>query len=118
MGWFDAPVVRYAARLNGLSALAVSKLDVLDKFPEVKLAVGYKLNGEPLKEFPAELSLLSQVEPEYETLAGWQASTAEARRLEDLPAEARGYLDRISELTGLPIRYVSVGTRRAQIISN
>ena len=117
-GWFDAPVVRYAARLNGLSALAVSKLDVLDKFPEVKLAVGYKLNGEPLKEFPAELSLLSQVEPEYETLTGWQASTAEARRLEDLPAEARGYLDRISELTGLPIRYVSVGTRRAQIINN
>jgi adenylosuccinate synthase len=115
-GWFDAPVVRYAARLNGLSALAVSKLDVLDPLPEIKLAVRYRLRGEPLEEFPAELSSLEAVEPEYETLPGWRTSTAEARRLEDLPRQARAYLERIEELTGLPVRYVSVGTRRAQII--
>ncbi|MGD8700324.1 MAG: adenylosuccinate synthase [Gemmatimonadales bacterium] len=115
-GWFDAPVVRYAARLNGLTGLAVSKLDVLDPLEEVKLAVRYRLDGEPLEEIPADLARLGEVEPEYETVAGWQASCAEARRLEDLPAGARAYLDRISELTGLPVRYVSVGTRRAQII--
>ena len=116
-GWFDAPVVRYAARLNGLSALAVTKLDVLDGLSEIKLAVGYRLKGEPLDEFPAEVSALSEVEPVYDTMPGWRSSTAEARQLEDLPAGARAYLDRIEQLTGLPIRYVSVGTRRAQIIS-
>jgi adenylosuccinate synthase len=115
-GWFDAPVVRYAARLNGLSALAVSKLDVLDPLPEIKVAVRYRLRGEPLEEYPADLTALDGIEPEYETLPGWQASTAEARRLEDLPKAARAYLDRISELTGVPIRYVSVGTRRREII--
>ncbi|MGD8869473.1 MAG: adenylosuccinate synthase [Gemmatimonadales bacterium] len=116
IGWFDAPVVRYAARLNGLTGLAVSKLDVLDPLDELKLAVGYRLGGEALDEMPADLKQLNEVEPEYETLPGWQASCAEARRLEDLPRGARAYLDRISELTGVPIRYVSVGTRRAQII--
>ncbi len=90
---------------------------MLDNLPEVKLAVRYRLRGEPLDEFPAELTALSEIEPEYETLPGWRSSTSEARRLEDLPAGARAYLDRIAELTGLPIRYVSVGTRRAQIIS-
>ncbi len=116
-GWFDATVVRYAARVNGLTALAVSKLDVLDNLPEVKLAVRYRVRGKPLDEFPAELTALEKIEPEYETLPGWRSSTSEARRLEDLPAGARAYLDRIGELTGLPIRYVSVGTRRAEIIS-
>jgi adenylosuccinate synthase len=115
-GWFDAIVVRFAARLNGLTALAVSKLDVLDPLPEIKLAVRYRLRGEPLDEFPAEVTSLSAVEPEYETMPGWQSSTAEARRLEDLPPRARAYLDRIEELTELPIRYISVGTQRAQII--
>ena len=115
-GWFDAPVVAYAGRLNGLTALAVSKLDVLDKFPEIKLATSYRLCGDPVDQFPAELMSLSQVEPIYETLPGWQASTAEARRWEELPPAARAYLDRIEELTGIPIGYVSVGTRRRQII--
>lgn len=116
IGWFDAPVVRYAARLNGLTGLAVSKLDVLDPLDEVKLAVGYRLGGEALDEMPADLEQLNAVEPDYETLPGWQSPCADARRLEDLPHGARTYLDRIAELTGVPIRYVSVGTRRAQII--
>ncbi len=109
-------MVRYAARINGITALAVSKLDVLDELPEIQLAVRYRWRGEPLEEFPAGLTTLDEIEPEYETMPGWRASTSEARRLEDLPAGARAYLDRISEVTGLPIRYVSVGTRRAQII--
>ncbi|UCC72748.1 MAG: adenylosuccinate synthase [Gemmatimonadota bacterium] len=115
-GWFDAAVVRYAARLNGVTALAVSKLDVLDPLPEVKLGVGYRLNGEEVEEFPADLSTLARIEPLYETMPGWGTPSSEARRLEELPAGARAYLDRIAELTGLPIRYVSVGTRRQQII--
>jgi adenylosuccinate synthase len=115
-GWFDAAVVRYTARLNGLTALAVSKLDVLDQLPEVKLGVAYQRHGERLDEFPADPSALSEIEPIYETMPGWQTSTADARRLEDLPAGARAYLDRIAELTAVPIRYVSVGTRRRQII--
>ncbi len=115
-GWFDAAVVRYTARLNGLTALAVSKLDVLDQLPEVKLGVAYQRHGELLDEFPADPSALSEIEPVYETMPGWQTSTADARRLEDLPAGARAYLDRIAELTAVPIRYVSVGTRRRQII--
>ena len=116
-GWFDAVVVRYAARLNGVTALAVSKLDVLDPLPEFKLCVGYDLRGERLEEFPADLATLAEIEPVYETVPGWQSPTAEARRLADLPAAARAYLDRIAEETGVPIRYVSVGTRRREIIS-
>ncbi len=115
-GWFDAAVVRYASRLNGLTALAVSKLDVLDALPELKLGVGYRFEGELIEEFPADLTAACEMEPVYETMPGWQESTSEARRLEELPAAARAYLDRVSELTGLPIRYVSVGTRRKQII--
>jgi adenylosuccinate synthase len=115
-GWFDAMVVRYAARVNGLTALAVSKLDVLDGLGELKLCVGYRFRGEELEGFPADLQALEELEPMYETVPGWQGPTSEARRLEDLPAGARAYLDRIAELANVPIRYVSVGTRRAEII--
>ncbi|HSG81793.1 MAG TPA: adenylosuccinate synthase [Gemmatimonadota bacterium] len=115
-GWFDAAVVRYAGRLNGLTALSVSKLDVLDPLPEIKLCIGYRLGGETVDEFPADLTAVCEMEPIYETMPGWQESTSETRRLADLPAAARAYLDRIAELTGRPIRYISVGTRRKQII--
>lgn len=115
-GWFDAVVVRYAARVNGLTGLAVTKLDVLDTLPVLKIAVGYRLGGEELDDVPADLGLLAETEPMYETLPGWQSSTAEARRWDDLPAQALAYLERLEELTGVPIDYVSVGTRRDQII--
>jgi adenylosuccinate synthase len=115
-GWFDAVVVRYAARVNGLTGLAVTKMDVLDTLPEVKIAVSYRAGGESLEDFPGDLGLLAEAQPEYETMAGWQASTSEARRWEDLPEAAQAYLRRIEELTEVPIRYVSVGTRRDQII--
>lgn len=115
-GWFDAVVVRYARRVNGLTGLAVTKLDVLDTLPEIQIAVGYMADGERLDEFPADLDQLARVEPVYETLPGWQSSTADARTWEDLPDAARAYLDRIEELTGAPIWFVSVGTRRDQIL--
>jgi adenylosuccinate synthase len=115
-GWFDATVVRYSARVNGLSHLAVTKLDVLDSFADIPVGTSYQLDGDRCDEFPASVDALERARPVYETLPGWQRSTGEARRLSDLPAQARAYLDRLEQLAGVPIRYVSVGTRRDQII--
>jgi adenylosuccinate synthase len=115
-GWFDAVVVRYAVRVNGLTGLAVTKLDVLDTFSEIPVCVGYRLDGEPFDSMPAEVERLGRVEPVYETLPGWRQSLCGVRRLADLPPAARAYLDRLQDLARAPIRYVSVGTRRDQII--
>ncbi|HEX5963511.1 MAG TPA: adenylosuccinate synthase [Gemmatimonadales bacterium] len=115
-GWFDATVVRYAARVNGLTGLAVTKLDVLDSFAEIPVSVAYRLDGESCEEMPAEADALGRVQPIYEVHQGWQQPTGTARRLADLPPAARAYLDRLEALSGVPVRYVSVGTRRDQII--
>lgn len=115
-GWFDASVVRYAARVNGLTGLAVTKLDVLDSFAELPVGIGYELDGGRCEEMPADVDALARAKPVYETLPGWRSPTGEARRLADLPAAARKYLERLEELSGVPTRYVSVGTRRDQII--
>jgi adenylosuccinate synthase len=115
-GWFDATVVRYAARVNGLTGLAVTKLDVLDSFAEIPVGTMYRLDGEGCEEMPAEVDALGRVQPVYEIHPGWQQPTGGARRLADLPPAARAYLDRLETLSGVPVRYVSVGTRRDQII--
>ena len=115
-GWFDATVVRYAARVNGLTGLAVTKLDVLDTFAEIPVGTMYRLDGEVCEEMPAEVDALGRVQPVYEVYPGWQQPTGGARKLADLPAPARAYLDRLEALSGAPVRYVSVGTRRDQII--
>ncbi len=115
-GWFDAVVVRYAVRVNGLTGLAVTKLDVLDTLETLGICTGYRVGDTVHEEFPADISLLDQIEPVYEWFPGWKRSTADARSLEDLPTEARAYLDRIQALVDAPIRFVSVGTRRDQII--
>jgi adenylosuccinate synthase len=115
-GWFDAVVVRYAARVNGLSGLAVTKLDVLDTLDQVAICTGYEVAGGVHTEFPGDISALDHAVPRYEWFDGWKQSTAGARRLDDLPAEARRYLDRIESLVDAPVRFVSVGTRRDQII--
>jgi adenylosuccinate synthase len=115
-GWFDATVVRYATRVNGLTGLAVTKLDVLDSFAEIPVGTMYRLSGELCEEMPAEVDALGRVKPVYEMHPGWQESTGGARKLGDLPRAARSYLDRLEQLSGVPVRYVSVGTRRDQII--
>jgi adenylosuccinate synthase len=115
-GWFDAVVVRYAARINGLTDLAVTKLDVLDTLDRIGLCTGYELDGQVATEFPGEIAALERAVPRYEWFDGWMASTSAARKLDDLPAPARRYLDRIRELVGAPITFVSTGTRRDQII--
>jgi len=115
-GWFDAVVARYSARINGLTALALTKLDVLDTLPEIQIVTGYRVGDVVLDDFPEELAVLEEVTPILETMPGWECSTSEARSLADLPQRARDYIDRIAELTGVPIHYVGVGTKREQII--
>ncbi len=115
-GWFDTVVVRYAARVNGLTGLAVTKLDVLDGFDRIPVGVAYTLDGQRVDEMPSDVAALERAAPVFETLDGWGASTAGARTMADLPDAARRYLDRLERLAETPIRYVSVGTRRDQII--
>jgi adenylosuccinate synthase len=115
-GWFDAVVVRYAVRVNGLAGLAVTKLDVLDSFETVPVCTHYRVEGERLDDLPDNVAVLECVEPVYERLPGWRRGTGQTRRLADLPAAARHYLDRLQELAGAPIRYVGVGTKREQLI--
>ncbi|MSO83722.1 MAG: adenylosuccinate synthase [Acidobacteria bacterium] len=115
-GWFDAVVVRYSARINGLDALALTKLDVLDGLPEVHLCTGYRTPGGALSDFPADLRALDAAEPVYDTLPGWSRPTKGATRLEQLPAEARRYIERLEEATGVPCAIISTGSDRGETI--
>lgn len=115
-GWFDAVAARYTARLGGVDVLAVMLLDVLCELPELKICVAYELDGQRITHFPSHVDDLRRVAPVYETLPGWQQDISEVRRMNDLPAGARRYLDRLSELVGRPIEIVSVGPDREQTI--
>jgi adenylosuccinate synthase len=115
-GWFDSVVVRYANRINGLDALGITKLDVLDGLPEIKVCTRYRYKGEPVEEFPGELSMLEQCEPEYETLPGWDEPTKGATCVEALPANARRYLETLEKLCDVPVEMVSTGPDRASTI--
>ncbi|MFC1639906.1 adenylosuccinate synthase [Gemmatimonadota bacterium] len=115
-GWFDAVVGRYASRVNGFTNLAVTKLDVLDTLPTIPVCVGYHYRGERLDVFPADLDQVNQVEPIYEELDGWCQPTSGVRSFSDLPTKARTYVDRLEALMEVPVSFISVGTRRDQLI--
>ncbi len=115
-GWFDAVVVRMAAMINSLTHLAITKLDVLDTLPEIRICTAYRYQGRVLEHYPAELWIQEQLEPVYESHPGWLTSTQSARSFEELPENARKYLRRISELTRTPISLISVGSKRSQTI--
>ncbi|MBI4264292.1 MAG: adenylosuccinate synthase [Acidobacteria bacterium] len=115
-GWYDAVVVRYSARINGLDALALTKLDVLDGLPEVRVCTGYRTPSGTITEFPADLRPLATAEPVYETLPGWSTPTKGATRFEQLPAEARRYLQRLEEVSGVACAIISTGSDRAETI--
>jgi adenylosuccinate synthase len=115
-GWYDAVAVRYAVRVNGLSALALTKLDVLDGLPELQVCTGYRCHGNTLNEMPGDVAQLAACEPIYETLAGWRAPTAGARRYADLPREAQRYVARLEEITGVPASIISTGSAREDTI--
>lgn len=113
-GWFDAVLARYAARLNGLSEIFLTKLDVLSGFPTIKVCTGYVAEGETFEDFPPHQSLFHRAQPVYEELDGWDESLSEARSFGDLPAAARKYVDRLQDLAGVRIGVVSVGPAREQ----
>ena len=115
-GWFDAVVLRYAVRINGIDTVALTKLDVLDQCETVKICTGYRHEGDILTDFPVEESVLQKAEPIYEELDGWMASTTGAKIEADLPAKARQYLARLEELTGVPFCMISTGPQRAETI--
>ncbi len=115
-GWFDAVAARYTAALGGADELAVMLLDVLSGLDELKIAVAYELDGERIERFPGDAFLLERCTPLYETLPGWKEDVSEARKLADLPAAARRYIDRLGELIGLRVSIVSVGPDRKQTI--
>ncbi|NUO79865.1 adenylosuccinate synthase [candidate division KSB1 bacterium] len=115
-GWFDAVVANYAVQVNGIAAWAVTKLDVLDTLAEIKICVAYRYRGKEIKTFPADLAMLEQCEPVYETLPGWQESTAAVRTFNALPARAQQYLRMLTEITQTPIEIISVGPNREQTI--
>ena len=115
-GWYDAVVARYAVRVNGIQAFALTKLDVLDGLSEIRLCTAYQCGDELVTEFPVDTARLATCVPVYETLPGWDAPTAGVTRFDDLPAEARAYVARLEELTDTPVAIVSTGSNRADTI--
>ena len=115
-GWYDAVAVRYAVRVNGIDALALTKLDVLDGLESIDICTGYSIGGRTLAEFPADLNSAGPCTPVYESWPGWSAPTKGATRFEDLPAEARRYIARLEEVSGVPVAIVSTGSDRAETI--
>ena len=115
-GWFDAVVVRQAARLNGLHGLAITKLDVLTGFDKIRVCTAYELDGERIDSFPAGKAAVERLVPIYEDLPGWEEEIDRARALDDLPKNARRYVQALEDLTGVPSFLVSVGARRRETI--
>jgi adenylosuccinate synthase len=115
-GWFDAFATRYAAEINGFTSVALTKLDVLDTLDEIKVCVGYKLDGRVCESLPAVSQDLRRVEPVYKTLPGWKSSTVGMTEMSSLPPAARAYVDFLSEQIGTEIGLVSTGPERSQTI--
>lgn len=115
-GWFDVPLLRYTAMVNGFDSLIVTKLDVLDGFGELKVCTAYRVHGEVTEEMPAANLLLEQVEAVYETVPGWDAPTSGVTRYEDLPKTARDYIAFLEEKTGVEVGAVSTGPERSETI--
>jgi adenylosuccinate synthase len=115
-GWFDAVATRYSVMVNGIDELAVTKMDVLDSLPKIKVCVAYKLDGKVTDAVPADVEALARCVPVYQEFDGWMASTKEAREFDDLPRKAQAYLKKLAQLTGARLSIVSVGAKRAETI--
>jgi len=115
-GWFDGPAARYSTMINALDSIVVTKIDVLDTFAEIPFCVDYKYKGSAVKEFPADAAILSEVEPVYKSIRGWQTSTASIKEWSKLPAGAQDYLKFISDYLEIPISMVSTGPSREETI--
>jgi adenylosuccinate synthase len=115
-GWYDAVAVRYGARINGLDALALTKLDVLDGLEEIKICTAYRCGSTTVTDFPSDIGQLARCEPVYESMPGWSSPTKGARRFEDLPDAAKRYIARLEEVSGVPAAIVSTGSDRDDTI--
>lgn len=115
-GWFDACLARYAMQVNGVDALAVTKLDILGGLDKLRLCIGYEYEGKTLTRFPHDITVLRNCRPIYEELDGWKDDVSRALRYQDLPASAKRYVDRIAELLEAPVKIISVGADREQTI--
>uniref|UniRef100_A0A3B3TYT7 Adenylosuccinate synthetase n=1 Tax=Poecilia latipinna TaxID=48699 RepID=A0A3B3TYT7_9TELE len=115
-GWLDLVILRYAHMINGFTAIALTKLDILDVLDEIKVGVAYKLSGKRIPHFPANMDILHKVEVEYETFPGWKTDTSAARKWNDLPAKAQNYIRFIENHIGVPIKWVGVGKSRECMI--
>ena len=115
-GWFDAALVRQTVRIGGFDSLALTKLDVLDGFETLRIGTGYTLRGRRLDHFPSDPPSQAAVIPVYEEMPGWSATTAGARQIEELPLEARAYVDRLEERVGIPVSLISTSPRREDTI--
>ena len=115
-GWFDAVAVRYTSRLSGVDAISLMMLDVLSQLPEIQVCTAYDIDGERVEHFPGHADDLRKAKPIFETLPGWQQDITQVRRYEDLPENARAYVERIESLVGFPVKYVSIGPDKAQTI--
>jgi adenylosuccinate synthase len=115
-GWFDGVAARYTTRLNGVTHAAVTKIDVLDTLPEIKICVGYELNGERVPAPHAVAEVYGQVKPIYETLPGWQQDTTACRSYDEFPTNARRYIDRLEAVIGVPVVMIGIGPSREQLL--
>jgi adenylosuccinate synthase len=115
-GWLDMVALRYAQRINGLTEMAITKLDILSRFDELKICVAYELDGQRVETFPADLRVLARCRPVYGILPGWGEDITNARSYHDLPAPAREYVSRVEDLSGIPASLISVGPGRDQTI--
>lgn len=116
VGWFDSVLVRYSALVNGMTDLCITKMDILDSLPEVKICTAYRYNGEVITRMPSTLEALAECTPVYETMPGWMCDTTGCRMFRDLPVNAQKYILRLEELVGLPISMVAVGAERNSTI--
>ena len=115
-GWFDAVAARFSARISGFTGMALTRLDILDALPELKICLGYKLNGSTIDYFPSSVAILEKCQPVYEEMSGWQTDISQVRQFEQLPSQARRYVERLEELVSCPIDLISLGPRREQVI--
>jgi adenylosuccinate synthase len=115
-GWFDAVAARFSARVNGFNSIVITRLDILDVFPVLKICTAYKLDGKTIDYFPASIAALEKCQPVYEELPGWNKPTSSAHAFKDLPVNAREYIRRLEELIGCPTSLISVGARREETI--
>jgi len=116
IGWLDAVAAKYSVRMNGLSALALTRLDVLDNLPSIKICTAYELDGQIIETLPSRESVLNKITPIYEELPGWQSPTTDVRNFDDLPVQAQAFIRRVETLLGCPVDLISVGPEREQAI--